>query len=368
MTLTATDVKVPYNGDGSTVSFPVTFAFWDADDVRVILTDANGDDTEWTRGTQFNLPDGDGGTETLTVITTPTDYTPQTGEKLTILSNLADTQPTALPLGGAFPSTSVEQRLDQIVRLVQQISEEVGRTAKFGVTEVSSAYGDMPALSTRKSKFLAFDANGVPVAAAGTSADLGPVSSFIETLLDDDDEETARDTLSAIGIINRDVSQAEVVNTVTETSVYSFSVPGGTLSTNKKLRLTLLGDYKNDSGADRSLTLKVKYGATTIGTITASILTSSASRRFVQITTHLGALNSASSQIANTEVLITQPEDLAGADSLNMNTGDLVHMSSPHTGVAEDSSGDLALAVTAQHSAAAADISFRCHTAHLELI
>ncbi len=55
---------------------------------------------------------------TLTVATSPTDHTPASGETLTITSNLDDTQDILLPEGGAFPSSSVEQQLDKIVRLI----------------------------------------------------------------------------------------------------------------------------------------------------------------------------------------------------------------------------------------------------------
>lgn len=196
MTLNATTVKVPYNGDGSTTEFPVTFVYWDADDVRVILTDASGADTDWTRGTQYELDDGDGGTGTVTVNTLPIDYTPASNTKLTILSNLPDTQPTSLPTGGALPSASIERQLDQIVRLIQQRSEELDRTPKFGASEASSSYGDMPTLADRKSNYFAFDADGKPIASSGPTGDSSiPVSAFVETLLDDADQDAFIDTL-----------------------------------------------------------------------------------------------------------------------------------------------------------------------------
>ena len=49
----------------------------------------------------------------------------------------------------------------------------------------------MPIDSVRASKFLAFDGSGNPIAATGTSADLGPVSAFIDTLLVATDEAAA---------------------------------------------------------------------------------------------------------------------------------------------------------------------------------
>jgi hypothetical protein len=132
MTLTATTNKVAYAGDGATVSFPVTFIYWDDTGVKVILSnDTTGVETTWVDGTEYTLSGGDGATGTLTVDTSPTDYTPASGETLTIKSNEPDTQTTSLPLGGSLPSTSVEERLDKSVRLTQQLQEELDRTIQF---------------------------------------------------------------------------------------------------------------------------------------------------------------------------------------------------------------------------------------------
>jgi hypothetical protein len=139
MTLTATTNKVAYAGDSSTVSFPVTFIYWEDSTVKVILSnDTTGVETTWVDGTQYTLSGGDGATGTLTVDTSPTNYTPATGETLTVKSNHPHTQTSALPLGGPMPSTTVEARLDKNVRLVQQLQEELDRTIQFPESSTSS--------------------------------------------------------------------------------------------------------------------------------------------------------------------------------------------------------------------------------------
>lgn len=163
MTLTATTTKVQYSGDASTTSFAVSFVFWDADDLRVVLTDSNDVETVWTRGTQYTVSGGDGSTGTVSVETSPTDYTPASGETLTIVSNLSDLQNTSLPLGGEFPSSSVEQQFDKTVRLVQQLSEEVGRAMLFPVSDADSNIGDFASIADRKGKTLGFNSStGAP--------------------------------------------------------------------------------------------------------------------------------------------------------------------------------------------------------------
>lgn len=133
MTLTAATNRNQFSGDGSTTSFPISFIIWDVDDPEVILTvDSTGVETIWTRGTQYTITlTSPPAKATLVVVTSPTDYTPASGETLTILSNLANTQPTSLPLGGALPSGAVEQQFDQNVRQIQQSAEEIDRSIKF---------------------------------------------------------------------------------------------------------------------------------------------------------------------------------------------------------------------------------------------
>ena len=140
MTLTSTTTKVQYDGDGSTTSFSVSFNFWEDGDVRAILRDASGTETTWVKGTQYTLTGGSatGSTGTLTVKTSPTDYTPQSGETLTIMSVHAVTQETSFPLGGPFPSTSAETQNDKLARLIQQTQEIIKRAVKFKETTTSA--------------------------------------------------------------------------------------------------------------------------------------------------------------------------------------------------------------------------------------
>lgn len=128
MTLSTTTTKVTYNGDGSTTAFAVSFIFWNNSDLRVIHRDALGVETVWVEATQYTLTGGSGATGTLTVKTSPTDYTPASGETLTIKDYQSEVQGDSLPLSGAFPSTVVEQRLDKITRLIQIHSEEIARS------------------------------------------------------------------------------------------------------------------------------------------------------------------------------------------------------------------------------------------------
>ena len=181
MTLTATTNRVQYSGDGSTISFAITFVFWDFDDPRLTLSvDSTGVETTWVRGTQYTISGCSGGTGTVTVVTSPTDYTPATGETLTIKSKLANTQPTNFPLAGSLSTVDLEQQLDQIVRQIQQLDENVGRAIKVKLSSSESGL-TLDDLDGNTGKFAQVNAaedgfNYAAVTSSGTITDPVPIA------------------------------------------------------------------------------------------------------------------------------------------------------------------------------------------------
>lgn len=60
--------------------------------------------------------------------------------------------------------------------------------------------------------------------------------------------------------LDKNTTFAQVVNTLVETNLYSFSVPGGTLGTSGIIRHTLVGTYFNNSGGAVTFTWRAYYG------------------------------------------------------------------------------------------------------------
>ncbi len=200
MTLSTTLAKQAYDGDGTTTAFPTVFKFLQNSHVVVTHIDPSGFETVWAEGTHYTLTGaGSDAGGTVVVLTSPNDYTPANGDEVVISRSVPETQEISYPDGGAFPAATHEQALDLLTMMVQKHSEEIARALLVPIAE--STASDLPGATARAGKFLAFDASGNPIAASGTAGENPiPVSSFMETLLDDADASFARLTLGlAIG-------------------------------------------------------------------------------------------------------------------------------------------------------------------------
>lgn len=68
-----------------------------------------------------------------------------------------------------------------------------------------------------------------------------------------------------------EVDATEVTHTgTTETTLFDTTIPGGTLSTNNAIRIKAYVSAYNESNTPHVITLALKYGGTTVATITAS--------------------------------------------------------------------------------------------------
>ena len=214
MTINTTEDKVSSAGNGVTVDFPFPYLFSANGDLVVLLvTAATGafvTQTLTTRYTVAGAGNPAGGTVTMII-------PPATGETLVIYRDPPLTQAVDAVNGDPFDvDVTVESPVDKLTMIAQR-----QRTLQRNALRISDADTatdpdtlTLPIKTSRASKFLAFDANGAPIAAAGTSASLGPVSAFMNTLLDDADAATARATLGAGGAASGTDNTATGVNTL----------------------------------------------------------------------------------------------------------------------------------------------------------
>lgn len=140
-----------------------------------------------------------------------------------------------------------------------------------------------------------------------------------------------------------DLTETLISNTTTETTIYTYTIPGGTLSTGNAIKLMIPYKLTNTVGAV-TFTTKLYYGATTIATaVTPSIASTNNGSGHVYV--YLLANASASAQIGTLIV-----NEQGSTDDYEAST----------RGTAtENSATDLVLAVKVTLSTASANFTFR---------
>ncbi len=153
-------------------------------------------------------------------------------------------------------------------------------------------------------------------------------------------------------LLNKVTANTTIVNTAVETTLYSFSVAGGTFSTNNVLRLTVqITDLDVQDGG--SCVLRFKYGATTVASMTVD--------------------NNSTSNIANVKAFLTFTLAADGATNSQVGSAlfhaSLTSITSPLTGQgtsAVDSTAAQTLVVTADWNSAAPNSGITLGQAILE--
>lgn len=192
MTISSTINRVSYTGNGVTTAFSFPYYFLaDADLVVVETVIATGVQTTKTLTTDYTVSGaGDANGGTVTAVTAPASTV-----TWTIYRDPEATQKTDFVDNDPLPASSIENPLDKLTMIAQRSRDLIGRSLRQPDGD-SANIDTLPPKVTRASKYLAFDADGDPIASAGTT-DSTPISTFGATLVDDADAATARTTLGA---------------------------------------------------------------------------------------------------------------------------------------------------------------------------
>jgi len=153
----------------------------------------------------------------------------------------------------------------------------------------------------------------------------------------------------------------DVVNTITETALYSVTIPANTLGTDGIIQQSITGDYLNNSGGNANLTIFVRFGSTLLYTGPANTIGTAASRRSLLIDLKLKATNATNSQVLEIVTRLGNG-DTTGSNTTGFQTAFGINTSS------EDTTADKVLQVTVQHSSAAATISARRLASHTQVL
>jgi microcystin-dependent protein len=124
----------PFSANGSNKNFAFTFKCFTNEDVRVVLTNSLGVESDLVLDSDYSVtlnPDQNvsaGGT----VITT---LAYATGNKITLVGDIDYKQETDITNGGGFYPEVIENALDKLTMQIQQLNEAVDRSVK---TDISS--------------------------------------------------------------------------------------------------------------------------------------------------------------------------------------------------------------------------------------
>jgi len=130
----ATAKSGPYTGNGSQTVFAYGFKIFANTELQVIRTSVAGSDTTLALGSDYTVSGvgaDAGGNVTTTVA-------PATGEKITILRNVALTQLVDLRNQGGFYPEVHERAFDKLTMAVQKLDEEIERSIKVSPSAATS--------------------------------------------------------------------------------------------------------------------------------------------------------------------------------------------------------------------------------------
>lgn len=224
MTLPASTRRSPvYVGNGVATQFPFEFKVFEATDLLVVRTNADGTidnlvlNSDYSVSLNSNQDDNPGGTITFPISGSPL----ASPASLVILGDLPYDQTLALPTGGNFPPTAIERAFDRASMQIQQINDKADASMRAPVGETMSA---LPPAASRANRTLGFDSSGNPTvltpepgSAAAVLTDLANTSS---TALGDKLVGAKRTAAGAVATTWHDILERRAIGARTD-----FAVP-----------------------------------------------------------------------------------------------------------------------------------------------
>lgn len=227
MTVASTTNRKSFSGDGVTTSFGTSpVVFYESTDLVVVVYSSTGVATTLTEGTDYSVTGGSstGATGTVNLAGGSSPYgAPAVGTTLLIRRILPLVQEADFVNNDSNDAEVSETALDKLIMIAQQINETSGRGLSIPAVETATpALTELP--FDRASKFLAFDASKNMIASSGSPGEV-PVSTFMETVLDDTTAAAARTTLGAVGLTGNETVAG--VKTFSSKPVLPATAPTG---------------------------------------------------------------------------------------------------------------------------------------------
>lgn len=194
MTISTTDSRISYNGNGVTTVFSFPYRFLANGDLVVLSVSAAGVETTKVLTTDYTLTgagDDAGGSVTMLVA-------PASGTRLVIYRDTAVTQETDYISGDPFPAETHERALDRLTMIAQEIDERTGRSLNLSIASPSGIDTELPTPDALKLIGWNADADGLENFAALPSDVV--VTSYMETVLAAADADEAKTLLEVAAL------------------------------------------------------------------------------------------------------------------------------------------------------------------------
>lgn len=162
----------------------------------------------------------------------------------------------------------------------------------------------------------------------------------------------------------RNFATTTIVNSTTETALATQSIPGGTFKVGDLVRLTAVGDMLNDTGSAKGVTMRLKFGATTLLSTNNLQTATNTNRRKWRVVVDL-AIAGATEERAGALLTMSQ------AQPFTWEAGDFTNIIGAVIGygtAAEAIASTLTLQLTAALDAAFSNYDIRCHHWTLERV
>lgn len=158
----------------------------------------------------------------------------------------------------------------------------------------------------------------------------------------------------------RSGATTSISNSTTETTLFTYSIPADTLGTNHAIRLNSPIQAINTTGGAVNLTLRVKFGATTLITAVVSILNAAGGYR-IDIKGLIFAKGATNAQVSRI-LFGVHSATTDGTAGVSQDT------SATYESVAEDSTVSKDLVITAQWASASVNATAYCNNSIVEIL
>lgn len=173
--------------------------------------------------------------------------------------------------------------------------------------------------------------------------------------------------------LNRLTTAVNIDNDASETTLYTYTIPANTLDTDGELRLKILSEFLNNTGAGRGYTLKFKLGGSTVIEYTtgSTAFGSTATRRNFTILVSVSQTGATNSQIVTVEHYATSTSGIFGTltTGAGLTMSNAINAGHWNSGaLAVDMTSSQTLEVTVTLSTANANLEWKTYAATLELL